>query len=425
MTKKWEASMRDLWWAILARWRMVLCVTVCCTLIFGLAGVCVKRQAARDTALTEAESAEVEELYQAYQTYLDNQAAIEASYLTQMDAGNVYYTTLRYYISQVDSSENASEALWQYYTELENNFSLTQCIADTKENLSASDAATLLTWTADTDMVTLTVAGGSEEDTASFVEALENRMEEIQANLSENLCPHTLTLIEIYSYTGEDASITNALAAKLYNQSQSYDNFEDRVEALRTAEIDALEARLGLSLGITSTVDASSLSLGVYSLAVYLVIGFLFGLVVAFLCGILSYVNSRKVKNADEVASLLDAYTTKPIGNELQMDYLCARVACDLPEGEKVLLVTDEATYGSQAAKTLVITCMEKLEKLTVQTELCESPLTDIGALSAVQDASYVVLTAVMGQSSMEELRKRAAYCREKGCTVIGVMLLA
>ena len=450
---EYEIDIADLFYHILARWRIIIIMAILCAAALGGYRY-IKNQMEGDTnkdyekqlakyhkevEAYEKSNQRVDELVDSYNDQIDQLTGyLEKSVKMNIDPQNEWVARCDYFV-EVDKSvfdelpesntQDPADSLLGLYQSLfyetaYDNEAVAKSGVGEEKYLNE-----LVTWTINTytDSITITIIGNNEKQVREILDFYIDRIEGTIKETAESTIKHELTLANNMTYKKVDQTLVTEKRSVV----DTISNLRVSISRARTEQLALVEP------GVEPTKPSG--------LKKYIILGFLLGGFIAVAIYTVRYVTARRLHNEDELQTLYNIPVYGALPNTItrkpnkgidkiiekrrnkkkltDKDVICKRIATLIEKdyvGKKVGIVS---TSGSERVKELFETLKEMLEgKVSIILE--QEFLENSEAVQELGSSDAVFVAEVRDDSEMAKIDHLGEILDISGCNVKGYVVL-
>jgi capsular polysaccharide biosynthesis protein len=450
---EYEIDIADLFYHILARWRIIIIMAILCAAALGGYRY-VKNQMEGDTnedyekqlakyhkevEVYEKSNQRVDELVDSYNDQIDQLTEyLEKSVKMNIDPQNEWVARCDFFVevdksvlealpeSNVQDPADALLGLYQslFYETAYDSEAVTKSGVGEEKYLNE-----LVTWSISvtTDSITITIIGNNEKQVREILDFYIDRIEGVLKETAEATTKHELTLANNMTYKKVDQTLVTEKRSVV----DTISNLRASISRARTEQLALIEP------GVEPTKPGG--------LKKYIILGFLLGGFIAVAIYTVRYVTARRLRNEDELQTLYNIPVYGALPNTItrnpnkgidkliekrrnkkkqtDKDVICKRIATLIEKdyaGKKVGLVS---TSGSERVKELFETLKEMFGS-RVSLVLEQEFLENSEAVQELVSSDAVYVTEVRDDSEMEKINRMGEIFDISGCNVKGYVVL-
>lgn len=468
--KEKEINIKELFYYILLRWKVLLIGMVFGIAIFGTLSYVKNYKNYRATAnmqedlseeaenkLSESEVDYVDMVSKIYQSSLESQDRYKNSYLANMDYSAVHKAVLTYYIKNDPRYTNESDrndfyddiavAYLDRLTSEEFYDGITRIVKD----ISINQASFVVSSTVDHHIITVIIKTSSDDDMNALSAYAKECMQSWQNDLYTLIGKHEIALGSEYSTVGSDSDINSMQVNYLSDLNSQKDSIKNYVGRMNYNQIVLLEHNLNSTIKELFSLTYEGLGLSAPPTIVedvvkptvnkkYLLIGVFFGIFVAVCCISCKFFFSGKIESRDELIHYYGVNILGTLGkidkNKIWKKLYGIKQEKNVEATKDIVEILDlcvekknisSVTLLSSGVKKdefndIVVSINKRLENDGIEM-LAAHIESDADLVQAIKSSDTIIIAEKYSVSSKEKMKNELEFCRMFGKEVLGCIM--
>lgn len=460
-----EIDIKDLFWEMAYRWRLILICVILITLLCGAYGFwhITRQRNARHTqeqidvdsiksTLTEEESREIDRLIlydnllQEKNNYYDN------SILMHIDPYNIQTVVLEYCIDtqyEMNMSESVKAditpkliaAYREYFMQDVYLEDITELLTQQIEKKYLSE---LISFQADDSGVfTLLIIGTNQEQADELADAVNLAVESCKIQQEQMIGPHNLIVLDRY----ETCMIDETLLTKQLECLQSINTIKNNQSTL----ISNLTPQQTIVYNDTCLEDEEVTTIESQdSIKKYILFGIVLGIFIPCLWTACKFIYGRFLHSTKEIQELYAVRCLGCIGYEhkryelfsfvdhwfdvcrghqintraeqIERCYLKVKMLCKQEAIDKLAIITSLSLHEKE--KDCLSELLNQLKTAGISSRLYEKVLDNMESMEQIADQDHVLILEQIGNTSYKTLEEEIAVCMYHNTHILGTLMM-